>query len=175
MGSHITPRCRQGITHRHMSPLLTKEPPDVTEGCQGTLPLKEKTQHQPAPRPWLEVSGSGTQPTPDRREDSPWGPLSLFKVSLLCPDFQAHSAPEGWKPCFCLWEYFLKYHFSELSLLILTCTYPGSHFAMFMISNCHACSLMVNKNALKTTCVSVGGWWWGEGRHQHWPLEQHYT
>lgn len=46
MGSHGS---FPDVTHRHMSSLLTKELPDVMEGCQGTLPSGEKTQGQPAP------------------------------------------------------------------------------------------------------------------------------
>ncbi|KAK2091084.1 hypothetical protein P7K49_030368, partial [Saguinus oedipus] len=42
-----------------MSPLLTKEPPDITEGCQGTLPSREKTQGQPSTRTWLQEGGQG--------------------------------------------------------------------------------------------------------------------
>lgn len=60
--------------------------------------------------------------------------FSRFLFSVLEMIFKLTLLLKGGNLCFCLWEYFLKYHVSELLLLILTCTYPGSHFAMFMIS-----------------------------------------
>lgn len=98
------------------------------------------------------LAGSGTRPTQTGERTAPGAPslFSRFLFSVLEMIFKLTLLLKGGNLCFCLWEYFVKYHFSELSLLILTCTYPGSHFAMFMISNCHACSLIVNKNALKT-------------------------
>lgn len=138
-------------THRHMSPLLIKEVPDVPEGCQSALPSREKTRCQPAPRTWLWTGcGSGTRPIPAGTGDRPWDPLSLFKLSLLFArgDFQhfANSAPVEWKAM----GVFFEIHFPELSLLLFPNTRPGGQFATFMISNRHACSPIMKTSTFTT-------------------------
>lgn len=53
----------------------------------------------------------------------------------------------------------LKYHLSEFSLLVLSCTSPSGHFAIFMTSNCHAFSLVIKISTFKTDtalCVYQG-------------------
>lgn len=107
-------------THRHMSPLLTEELPDITEGCQGALPSGERTQSEPSTVPLtLPQAGEGTAlrllPFQTSARDS----------HLLCP----------WLPGFL--------NATFLGCLIRT----PCHSAMFVTPKCHAWSMTTRVSA----------------------------
>ena len=54
--SQMLPAC---YTHRHVSPLLTKEPPNVSEGCQRALPSEKNTPFSQEPAGCCRAVGQG--------------------------------------------------------------------------------------------------------------------
>lgn len=66
-------------TYRHMSPLLTEELPDITEGCQSTLPSGEKTQSEPSIGP-LTLPRTGEQTA---LRSPPFSSISLWLSSAV--------------------------------------------------------------------------------------------